>query len=151
MKTKTKAKAKSNTIRKIFKSKHYQVYYLALAMTGLLVLEGALFGLTTKADWQEALTIFDFTENLKQTQVQLSTVFAPMIGVVEGVNDFYKQATDAAMPLFDLSGSDNDLAQVVSGVTEFYSQSSIQMASLLDLSATIGQGSVAGISIEMEY
>ncbi len=136
------------TIRPKAAKKHFHVSYLALAIVGLLVLEGLLFTLSSKAAWQEAVGILDMGPTVAETIDAMEYTFAPMIETVSAVNQFYSLATDAAMELLDLKGSEKELLLVINSVTGFYFQASVEMEHLLGISAlTIHSPQVAGASV----
>jgi|SRR3989344_1642295 len=127
--------------------KHHKVSYLALAIIGLLVLEGLLFAYSSKPAWQEGVVILDMGPAVTETVDDLEVTLSPVMETVSAVNRFYFLATDAAMELLDLKGSEKELLLVINSVTDFYFLASVQMEHLLDMNhQIINQPQVAGAS-----
>lgn len=150
---KAKPKAvKKQTAKKTGKAKtakrHFHVSYLALALVGLLILEALLFTFSSKAAWQDAVGILDVQPGISQTAADLTETLFPVIETVSLVNKFYSLATDAAMELLNLRGSETELLLVIDSVTNFYVQASFAMEELITITPmTISMPQVAGASI----
>lgn len=151
-KTKTKKITKATTVKKITRVKntrqHFHVSYLAVAIIMLLILEGLLFTFSSQAAWKEGVSILDMGPAISETVDDLAYTLAPVTETVSMVNKFYSLATDAAMELLDLKGSETELLLVINSVTDFYIRSSIAMEELITITPiTIRMPQVAGTSI----
>ncbi len=152
IKTKSKTKAlikKPKALPRKIKPKHFHVSYLALAIAGLLILEGILFSTASAANWQAGVSVLNMSQPLKHTRQTFMLTISPMVETVEGINSFYQQATTAATSLLDISGQDTGLGDVFAAVKSFYDQASTQFALLMGLpKGAYYMGQVSGISIE---
>jgi hypothetical protein len=131
------------------KEKHFHVSYLALAVAGLLILEGILFSTASAADWKAGVSILNLSQPIQQTSQTFMMTIKPMVETVEGINSFYQQAATAATSLLDLSGQESGMEDIFAVVSNFYDQASQQMAQLIGLpQGSYYIGHVSGISIE---
>lgn len=154
-KIKIKKTTKVQTVKKITWVKntprHFHASYLAVIIAGLLILEGLLFTFSSQPAWQEGVSVLDMGPGVSQTVNDLAYTLAPVAETVSLVNQFYSLATDAAMELLDLEGSETELLLVINGVTDFYILASMEMEKLLTVSPmTINFPQVAGMSITAE-
>lgn len=141
----TLAEKPKRTVRK--KEKHYSHEYLALALCAMLLLQVFAFEYTKPSDWKAGLSLLDMTEEVRMTGENLADIMSPMVLAIEGVNDFYLEASDQITVLFDLSDSDPFLA--VKGINEFYRLASVEMEHVLDLTSyPVFDGMVAGAYTE---
>lgn len=150
MKQKTKISPKRGKNNRSRGQKKYSPHYLAIVLAVVLILEGALFNITSTADWQKASTILDMSIAVAQTSQDLIATFEPMIEVAQGVNQFYQLAATQMMELLDLSDSrfGSEVTLVYMGVANFYWQAASQMEGLLDESSIASwPATVAGVSI----
>jgi hypothetical protein len=123
--------------------KHYPAWVLALVLAAVLLLEGGLAN-ATAADWQEAMTMFDYSETAAFFTSNMDGLMQPVVDVIDDVNKFYVLASEEMYYLLE-GEMFPEVEEVISAVNEFYNQAADEMMVVLDLSE---QGRVAGISIE---
>lgn len=140
MEQKTKKNKKS-------KKTNYQSSYLILILIAFLLSETLLISFTTPADWTDAVSILDMKKSVSETFEDVAIAFTPITNSILAVNNFYQAAAEATMQLLDISGSENEVAQVFNTVSDFYGEASLQMAQVLDISSPVVTERVAGISI----
>ena len=141
------SKSKTKKISKP-KIKKYPAHHLGWVLVALLIVEGVLIS-SKPANWNAGLAVLNMSASVSETSANLTSLFAPMIDAVDGINQFYAVATNEMIPLLDMNGSMDEIAVVWESVDEFYQQASIQMSELLDISSTTSWiGSVAGVSME---
>ncbi len=145
-KTKTKQKSSAKKARTV----NYPAHYLASVLMSVMILETALFGIASGADWtKSSVEILDVSETLSQTVEDVSLVFQPVVDTVAGINEFYVSAADEMIILLDAKEGFQDVALIWDGVNAFYEEASVQMAWVLDFSsASRWPAAVAGASIE---
>lgn len=132
------------------RAKKYPAHYLGIIILGLLLIEGIIFGMATKSNWQDGIAVLDVRAGVNETSNDVVTVFQPMIDAVDNLNKFYDNATTEMTKLLDLSSDPpgTEVMYVFNGVAEFYGQASIQMARVLDTSDFVPWPSqIAGIAI----
>ena len=129
------------------RTKQYPVYYLAVIIAILLIVEGIVFGSAGPKDWHSAVQLLDISQGVRETQQDLAATFQPMADLAADVDEFYRLATVEMMSFLDLSESYEDATILFVGIDEFYRRASIEMAKLLDVSGAVQMSSVAGISI----
>jgi hypothetical protein len=131
MKKQTQKKSKKS----VKKARHYPPEYLALILAGVLILEGALFGISTNADWQRGTALLDLTPAISEMSISLAEVFEPVISFTQDVNQFYQLAANEITPLLDLSDvAGSEVAFVYNSVYAFYHEASVQMEIVLGIS-----------------
>jgi predicted DNA-binding ArsR family transcriptional regulator len=149
-KTKTKIKkkvTKTKSIKREKPEKSFHVSYLAIAIVGLVLLEGLLFSCSTTARWKNASEVLDVSSSVAQCVTDMRVTLAPVVETVNLVNQFYSLSTDAAMELLDLKGSQKGVMEVYNGVSRFYHLASIEMETLLGLDRlTINSAQAAEIA-----
>lgn len=130
------------------KRKHYKAYNLALILAVLVLLESALILIPASVDWQEALSLFDASNDMERIESQFAGMFSEVSEVVAGVNKFYNQAADEMVYL--LSGKlFPEVKEVIGAVSLFYQEASNELVALLDTSGHSGwSGRVVGVTIE---
>ena len=142
----TKIKAKKRTP----KIKQYPAYVLAIILSVFLLGEGWLGLNTTKSDWQAGASVLDVSAQVSDMVSDMEFVLAPANDTIAAINEFYHQATIAALQTFDISGTADPLA-FARGVNDFYNQASDQLISVLDISnyfVSPNTPQVAGVSIQ---
>jgi hypothetical protein len=139
MKSKTKSKSEKSVSTKKSATKqsagNYPAYYLAVALAGILLLEGLLLGAATPQAWSEAVQILDVSSSVQAVTADMAFLFEPMFNQVAYTEDFYQMAATEVIYLFDVS--DHDPLVFIKGVSEFYYLASVEMESLLDLSDSL--------------
>ena len=143
MKTKTKPKIKKS------KPKKYEPYYLAIVLAAILLLEGALFSISTSQDWKNAASILDVSGAVVETIHDTASLFTPEATVVSGVNQFYQLAAVQMEELLQVSFENlsSSVEFTYDSISEFYLESSTQMALLLGVPNSVTRPQVAGASI----
>lgn len=125
----------------------FHVSYLALAIGGLMLIEGLLLNCSSVAAWQDATTVMDMSPAVTQTVEDLKITLEPVAETISTVNQFYSLSADAAMELLDFSGSENTLLEVYNGVSQFYILASVEMETLLTFdSLAINLAQAAGLT-----
>ncbi|MEO8065775.1 MAG: hypothetical protein ABI643_02880 [Candidatus Doudnabacteria bacterium] len=129
---------KINRISKLRK-KQYPTFQLAVVLAAVLILEGALFLSSNRADWQKAVGVLDMSGEISVTVQNMSLAFQPMIETAQDVNMFYQEATTQMMQLLDLDGTGvgSEFVYIYNGVYDFYQQSSGQLAAIFDVSNSL--------------
>lgn len=148
MKTKKQRKTKKN-IKPGTRPKHYPVEYFGIALLAFVLIETAMIGNVTSADFKSAMEVFDLSNQVAATSQTFVSAVEPMVTMAADVDQFYQLTAMEVSNLLDLSEQYEDVVLVVSGVNEFYQLASLQMEQLLDASMDYGyMPQVAGASIE---
>jgi hypothetical protein len=124
MKNKKRSKSK--------KDKSFPVYYLVIALSAIILLEGFLIGVASPVDWEKSMHILDISQDVDVVMSDMYYTFEPMIEQIDNVTAFYHQSADATIALLD--ASEHDPMLVFDGVNEFYRLASLAMEDMLDLS-----------------
>jgi hypothetical protein len=147
--SKTKTKSKRVSRKQTPKAKHYSVHLLVIAVALLITGETALAFNTNATDWKNGFAVLDVSEGVSSTIADVKFAAEPMVAAVQGVDEFYNQASIASTELLEDSSYGSDSLMFVFGVDNFYKSASAELANVLDLSnyTSSWPPQVAGASI----
>lgn len=127
---------KTKRAKKTRLEKQYPVYLLAIALSAVMFVEGALFGIASGPNVRDALSILDMTGQVQEVAADLAVIGEPMVMVISGVYNFYQLAANEMIALFSNFDLNAFTAPYVA-ILDFYQVSSDEMYKMLDLSSIL--------------
>lgn len=112
--------------------KHFATPALAIAICAVLMLEGAMLGVVSGDVVKSSLKIFDISDKVLQTKLDLVEFADPFASTVKSVETFYRLAAAETSIMLQQNIVDHSIT-LISNVDRFYLLASSEMSALIDL------------------